>query len=661
MEANSDTINKAREVYFNEIYTEMILSDTSARARNILKRHYPTYLSLLELEDHPSEIEDIKSCGEKTREEIFRFLSEFKERISILSSSVELKQALACRIIKQRYPFLSENDILFVNAFKESEKRLPALYITIRFLETTEDRDLRIWGAAWGIVNEAQRVIGNSLSKERIRQIVQKVNNDISHIVLSVVTKEEWEGYGLNFFFSFSNIKLQEIFEKEKIPNKYLAFYLLSAGTQSDLFIFSREGEQLHINTIRDKSRYQLYSDSIKDETPVCSQKKLRPYLFACNKVFSGFYLVFYIFRVFEAVNGKFDFDICSPINNCIERDTYWKSKSAKSNIVNSSHERAELYRALKAIAIEIGGKDMVDNGNLCCKAKKVDYARFVYETLMEEGEKLGISQLYTQFLNLYPEEQMSRGSFSAKIRELVNENIVAIPEYKVVDFLTEEIPHTDLVDGLEGAPIFEVVKIRSTTGMSYYLYALRGWNDPIVEYISNYVGSGTGSYVELVEHLYSSHLSVYTSNDIIYYTAVCYQRGIFDIDIESVFSRKWESLCFYNLRYGNGDTSKEELVMQDTETIDNAKSDESDTRLNINISCPACKSDDIVLWNSSKQTYRCRNCNCYFNKEGLVKGPRCPVCNSPDTWLWNSLKQTFRCKECNSFLNEYGLVLDYF
>ena len=64
--------NDAKDVYFNEIYNKMMLSDLSTRARNILKRHFPTYTSFLELEIDSSKIENIKSCGVKTKEEIIR-------------------------------------------------------------------------------------------------------------------------------------------------------------------------------------------------------------------------------------------------------------------------------------------------------------------------------------------------------------------------------------------------------------------------------------------------------------------------------------------------------------------------------------------------------------------------------------------------------------
>ena len=532
----------AKDVYFNEIYNKMMLSDLSTRARNILKRHFPTYTSFLDLEIDSSKIEDIKSCGVKTKEEIITFLSAFKDKTTELSTNTETEKSLADITIQQRYSFLSEDDRTFVRSFKEQEKHLPALYITIRFLETTDDRDLQIWSSGWGI--EYPKSSWISLSKERIRQIVQKVSGNIQKVIDSIIDEEEWDEYGLEYFFSFSDNTINNIFEKEFVKNKYLAFYLLSIGTRFNLFIFSREGEQLNINTVRDKSKYQLYLDNIEEDFPSYLQKRIRPYLFAFSNIYSDLNLSLYIYKVFDAVIGKHDFDICSPLNGIICSNVYWSSNTSKEKIVNYKYERTELYRALKTIAIEIGGNNIIVNGKICCKANIINYSRFVYETLLEKDERLSTNKLYTIFLSRYLDKHISGESFSAKISVLDNVGESIVDVWKL-DFFIDDLSHINHTNSLKELPLFEIVKIYTPNGNFFNLYALHSWNDSIVNYISNYVSHNSGWFNDLVNHLILSHFPVSNDNDVVYYLAVCHQRGVLNIDIESVFKRKWDNLWF--------------------------------------------------------------------------------------------------------------------
>ena len=41
---------------------------------------------------------------------------------------------------------------------------------------------------------------------------------------------------------------------------------------------------------------------------------------------------------------------------------------------------------------------------------------------------------------------------------------------------------------------------------------------------------------------------------------------------------------------------------------------------------CPVCGSTDIGLWNELKQTFHCRDCDCYFNKYGTIIEDSAPV-----------------------------------
>lgn len=648
--------NDAKDVYFNEIYNKMMLSDLSTRARNILKRHFPTYTSFLELEIDSSKIENIKSCGVKTKEEIITFLSAFKDKTSELSTNTETEKSLADITIQQRYSFLSEDERSFVRSFKEQEKHLPALFITIRFLETTDDRDLQIWSSGWGI--EFPKSSWKSLSRERIRQIVQKVSGNIQKVIGSIIDEEEWDEYGLEYFFSFSDNTINIIFEKEFVKNKYLAFYLLSIATKSNLFAFSREGEQLDINTVRDKSKYRLHLDNIEDNSPSYLYKRSRPYLFAFSNIYSNFNLSLYIYKVFDAVIGKLDFDVSSPLNGIIYSNVYWSSNTSKDKIVNYKYERTELYRALKTIAIEIGG-DIIVNGKICCKANVINYSRFVYETLLEEDERLSTYKLYTIFLSRYLDKQISRESFSAKIRKLdnVGESIVDIWK---LDYFSDDLSHINDIDSLKELPLFEIVKIYTPNGNFFNLYALRSWNNSIVNYISYYVSHNSGWLNDLANHLILSHFPIFDDNDIVYYLAVCHQRGILNIDIESVFKRKWDNLWFNKcgiyeqenvISYSPLKKTKSQIVS----FADDIKREKDKLVHNNDLRCPLCESNDIGLWNSRKQTYHCHSCNCYFDKYGMIKGMRCPVCCSTDIGLWNLRKQTYHCHVCDCYFNKYG------
>ena len=542
MEIAEERFKKNKDVYFNDIYSQMILSRLSTRARNILKRYYPTYHLLLELDDNPSKIDDIKSCGIKTKEEILCILSAMKEKLSnVPVAEIESKNTL--NIIQLQYPFLSKDDLIFVHAFKGKEKRLPLLYIVIRYFETTDDRDLRIWSNAWGIANHSQKSDVITLSKERIRQITQKVDDNIQNVINTIIDEEEWDEYGLELFFSSSDEKINEILEKEKINNKYLGFYLLSVGTKKNLLIISHDGEQLRINTVRDKSRNQLYLDKIDDNAPSFLRKKIKPYLFACSKSFLNFKFRLYIDMVFDAVNGEYNFDIYSPLKNCIYNDVYWDSNYSKDHIMYFQYERKELYRALKTIATEIGGEKCVVKGILSCKAKLCNYARFVYDSLMEEGCRLSTSKLYTKSLQLSTDKAVSRETFSAKLRPLTNVG-ESMKNNWIIDYLMEGNPDVRQEGAAIEEPLFEIVRVPTTTGLYYNLYSLRAWNDSYFNFITDYVNHRCGT-LRAFANQFQVHYPNFSDKDVLYYLMVYSQRLGIDVDIELISKKKWENLWF--------------------------------------------------------------------------------------------------------------------
>ena len=542
MEIAEERFKKNKDVYFNDIYSQMILSRLSTRARNILKRYYPTYHLLLELDDNPSKIDDIKSCGAKTKEEILCFLSVLKEELSNVPVA-EIESKTAFNLIQQQYPFLSKEDLIFVHAFKGKEKRLPLLYIIIRYFETTNDRDLRIWSNTWGIANHSQKSDVITLSKERIRQITQKVDDNIQNVINTIIDEEEWDEYGLELFFSSSDEKINEILEKEKINNKYFGFYLLSVGTKNDLLIFSHDGEQLRINTVRDKSRNQLYLDKIDDNAPSFLEKKLEPYLFACSKLFADFKIRLYTNVVFDAVKSEYDFDIYSPLKNCIYTDVYWKSDISKDHIISYRYERTELYRAIKTIATEIGGVKCVINGVLTRKAKLGNFARFVYESLMEKGSKLSTSELYIKFQQQFPNKTVSRETFSAKIKTLKNVG-ESMKNNWIIDYLMEGKPDVRQENAAIEEPLFEIVRVPTTTGLYYNLYSLRAWNDSYFNFITDYVNHRCGT-LRAFANQFQVHYPNFSDKDVLYYLMVYSQRLGIDVDIELISKKKWENLWF--------------------------------------------------------------------------------------------------------------------
>ena len=113
-----------------------------------------------------------------------------------------------------------------------------------------------------------------------------------------------------------------------------------------------------------------------------------------------------------------------------------------------------------------------------------------------------------------------------------------------IIDYLMEGKPDVRQENAAIEEPLFEIVRVPTTTGLYYNLYSLRAWNDSYFNFITDYVNHRCGT-LRAFANQFQVHYPNFSDKDVLYYLMVYSQRLGIDVDIELISKKKWENLWF--------------------------------------------------------------------------------------------------------------------
>jgi hypothetical protein len=263
-EALPDTVEElsAAAMSFFEAEFVRLRNALSVRGRHLCDSVWTSFGDVLSYMDY-TPVQFSKKFGgkKKSSEELYYMLYQFKEfyRQNKDRSDRELEMSQLERL----FPFLSDKDLKYVDAFRLEYGRCPMLYILRSyFAATTERRDL-LYAYRFGILTGTYRKSGDvgdayQISSERVRQLVQGYKLDGS---MSFMTYNDWGFYIANapVVLTKHSSFYKDVSSSEDIKEGYDAFAGL-LGAAVGYRKIRKNGERIYLRGDMEKKAKQIFA-----------------------------------------------------------------------------------------------------------------------------------------------------------------------------------------------------------------------------------------------------------------------------------------------------------------------------------------------------------------------------------------------------------------
>ena len=345
-----------------ERYYETSKAKLPIRAVHVLEDNFNSILEVARLYFEGLDIGKLKNCGKKTYDDLSPFIVNLYVYISSLFTGD--CQDAEMVLLRNTYPFLSEDEIGFVMDFKMKTSHPPMFYILYHYLIKSSSRNERIFCRYYGLKGEPEdlRDIAESLdiSFERCRQLLAQ-NNIIEN---SLRSSENWSYYDfLDSILFYNNYDYNRILDNERLGH---------------LSLFAFTGLCSLVKNVK-----------------VCKIGKLsgKKY-FLSESFFNSFDLKGCIKDIEFTLNKKCTEDVSLPISVFI--DSYWLNEPT---FETSKVEDIIIYILKEDYGVEIG-EDKI----LYIQKNAFDRSGEVYKIIEENGKPMHVEKIKETFISRFPE-----------------------------------------------------------------------------------------------------------------------------------------------------------------------------------------------------------------------------------------------------------------
>lgn len=334
----------------------------------------------------------IKNCGKKSKEEIKRFISNFKTYFENITKDIDIEQTIEINKeeweiaeLSHKFPFLLDKECADIINFENKKGVFPFLFIVLQFIKRGEGRQLNFIREYYGFIpNKPKMTLDqiathNGLSRERVRQIINQ------HIILPGNLNEEVrENYSdtlPNIIPVDSHILVEigknNLLEEPTFPLLYLLDIIMDNYTIIQIDDYDKEylvNKELIKNV---KVRYTLNSISKIIELQRTQAEKI---------------------------------DILKFIKS--EKRVYHKEVSALCSIFANF------------LKIKYQNINIQENRFITIFPNKLDISKAIEEILSDKGSPMSIKELFLSFNTIHPQNRIpSLTKFKPYI--LRNDNLV--------------------------------------------------------------------------------------------------------------------------------------------------------------------------------------------------------------------------------------------
>ena len=365
----NDFVFRYKELVDNEIYKLSIVhyyetskAKLSARSIHVLEDNFNSILEVVCSYFEGLDIGKLKNCGTKTYDELNSFIISLY--IYVHSLFTEDCREAEITLLRNTYPFLSENELEFVIDYKMKTSHLPMFYILYHYLIKSSSRSERIFCRYYGLKGEPEdlRDISVSLdvSFERCRQLLAQNKIEESSLCSSV----NWNSYDFfdNTLF-YNNYDYKSILNNEGLGHLPL---LAFAGLCS-----------------------------LVKNVKVCKMGKVsgRKYVVS-EKFYNSFDLKGCIKDIESTLNKRCTEDINLPISFFI--DSYWLNEP--------TFDVSEVEDIIIYILKEDYGVELGEDRILHIQQNSIDRSEEIYRIIEGHGEPMHLEQIRECLILRYPE-----------------------------------------------------------------------------------------------------------------------------------------------------------------------------------------------------------------------------------------------------------------
>jgi len=381
-------ISDEKEILIENTF-QLLLSRTSVQCQNAFSNNNIDYRVLLSYEGKESEFRNIRQVGRRCAEEMARLLSNFKPKYEkILKDGDE--NAKAGNLLSQ-FPYLNERDLKFISRFEYVHHHLPMFYILSRYFESTTNRKAQIFASYFGLAKDSVFSLDSlagryNLSRERVRQILEKRDLGTDDNFKKLVEQKLWQSYNLDFvnYLSTKNSYFNSLIQEEQVNFSFFSYCnILSLFKQLKILNVSEKGKVL---SSLDVEQYQTEGKTFKT--------------YAYDPRYRSFRFGPVMSEVGRLLRLQKETEIKIPLYSYfVTNSDYWTNDL----YVEDESVCKPLLLFFEEIIFEVYG-DCVDKDNLILEANKMNYTDILYDILKENGEKMHINNICEKFKALYPD-----------------------------------------------------------------------------------------------------------------------------------------------------------------------------------------------------------------------------------------------------------------
>lgn len=378
-------VSLEKETLLQQEY-EKLISRSNVQCQNVIRNNHISFLKLLSYKGKEEELRNFKNVGRKCTDELIGILEAF-EVIYYKILNNDSKDARYLSYLNL-FPFLKENDLVFLDYYYSYHKHYPMLYILCRYFKDTDNKNAQIIASFYGLNNNPLYDIEKIADKynntrERVRQIL--LYKTISDSVYKKIMEPSlWESYDLqnDGLITIQTSQFKALYKSEKLEISFYSYCSLLM-LLIDIFI---------INVT---------------ETPRCLlQTDIADYIsrgilfktYGISSEFKNFRFISAFNELNRLLHLRRNTSIKIPLSDYfVTNPDYWSGNQSLDTI------HTEVFLKIFENMIRDLNEEYIDNHYLVLEANKTNYSEIMYEILKDSGKSMHLHDIFKRYKELYP------------------------------------------------------------------------------------------------------------------------------------------------------------------------------------------------------------------------------------------------------------------
>ena len=378
-------ITPDKELLLKQEFNKLLLS-RSVQCQNAIINNEISYLEFIGYRGKEYEFRNFRNVGRKCEEGLIKLLDDFEHIYTLILNNDSKETRKQC--CHNLFPFLGENDLIFIDYFFCLYNHYPMFYVLCRYFQTTTFKNAKIFASCCGLVDDAlydfDKIAEHyNYTRERVRQIAAKGSFDDKDFKM-VMNHELWEAYDLqiNGVITWETSNYDKICKEERLD---ISFY-----TYCFLLTLLTDAYMLNVTESQKGISQKEIGEYVKKGIP------FKIYIF--NSEYKSFKFFSAFTEVGRLMRLRRDTTIKIPIRSYFATNPkYW---SGKKNL--DDFQIDDFIKVFETI-LDDYFDDYIENHNLVLETNRLNYTEIMYGILKEHGGSMHLQEIFDRFKQLYP------------------------------------------------------------------------------------------------------------------------------------------------------------------------------------------------------------------------------------------------------------------